>query len=326
MKRLTVEEFILKAIKVHGDKYDYSNVVYKGSKEKVYIICHEKDENGVEHGGFWQIPDNHIKGHGCPKCSKNRKYTKEEVIELSNKTHHNEYDYSLCEYVNMNTKIMIICHKKDKYGVEHGVFFKTPNKHIYAKCGCPKCSGRNKTTKYIVDDFIGIHDNMYDYSNVVFEKINKKVCIICHKKDEFGNEHGEFFQTPNNHLHGKGCPKCKQSFLEKEVMQMLNKNNIIFECEKKFNWLKYEQPLRLDFYLPNYNIAIECQGLQHFEPNEHFGGNEEYIKVVERDKIKYNLCKKNNIKLYYYSNIIKEDYFDKIYNDIDIIFKEIVIN
>lgn len=58
----------------------------------------------------------------------------------------------------------------------------------------------------------------------------------------------------------------------------------------------------LDFYLPDYNIAIECQGKQHFEPFHFFNGEEGLIETKERDKKKMELCKHNNVKLLYYAN------------------------
>lgn len=64
MKRLTKEIFILKAREVHGNKYDYSKVEYKGMNEKVCIIC-------PEHGEFLQKPVKHITmQQDCPKCFK----------------------------------------------------------------------------------------------------------------------------------------------------------------------------------------------------------------------------------------------------------------
>ncbi len=63
MAKLTTEEFIKRAREVHGDRYDYSKVEYVGNKVKVCILCRE-------HGEFWQIPSNHLRGNGCPRCAK----------------------------------------------------------------------------------------------------------------------------------------------------------------------------------------------------------------------------------------------------------------
>lgn len=97
------EEFIEKAKKVHGDKYDYSKVDYKGNKEKVCIIC-------PIHGEFWQVASTHINLKcGCPLCAnkgsgKRNELTKEEFIEKSRKAHGDKYDYSKVEYKNNREK------------------------------------------------------------------------------------------------------------------------------------------------------------------------------------------------------------------------------
>ena len=107
---------------------------------------------------------------------------------------------------------------------------------------------------------------------------------------------GEFWQTPQSHLRGKGCPKCKQSHLENEVMAFLENNHIDYIPQKKFSWLGKKS---LDFYLPKYNTAIECQGKQHFADT--LFGN--FQSIFENDKKKKELCDKNGVKLLYYSNL-----------------------
>lgn len=80
--KYTTEMWVKAVKKKWNYDYDYSKVKYKSSKEKVCIICHEKDENGVEHGEFWQEANSH-KHHGkrCPKCFQNAKYTNEQFIK-----------------------------------------------------------------------------------------------------------------------------------------------------------------------------------------------------------------------------------------------------
>lgn len=60
-KKKTTEQFISEAIKVHGDKYDYSKVEYKGCNTDVLIIC-------PIHGEFSQTPTHHLLGCGCKRC------------------------------------------------------------------------------------------------------------------------------------------------------------------------------------------------------------------------------------------------------------------
>ena len=120
-----------------------------------------------------------------------------------------------------------------------------------------------------------------------------KVCIIC-------PEHGEFWQTPNDHLQGCGCPKCNLSHLERSVMNYLDDVGITYDYQKRFSWLGRQS---LDFYLPDYNVGIECQGRQHFEAVDCFGGDKEFKKTLDRDKRKKALCEKNVVKLLYFGNV-----------------------
>ena len=130
-RKKTTEQFIEKAKQIHGDKYDYSLVEYKNTDTKVKIIC-------PEHGVFEQTPYVHINLKcGCKRCSEKkiseeRKFTKEQFIEKANQIHHNFYDYSKIDYVNMCSKIKIICPK-------HGEFEMLPYNHIYSMQNCPKC-------------------------------------------------------------------------------------------------------------------------------------------------------------------------------------------
>lgn len=87
-KRLTTEEFISKAIKIHGDRFDYSKVKYTDSKSKVTIIC-------IVHGVFTQNPSNHLHGTACPQCNiDNRTLTTKIFIQRARVIHNDKYDYS----------------------------------------------------------------------------------------------------------------------------------------------------------------------------------------------------------------------------------------
>ena len=82
---------------------------------------------------------------------------------------------------------------------------------------------------------------------------------------------------------------CVQSHLEEEISSLLKKNGIKYVYENHFNWLGLQS---LDFYLPEYNLAIECQGEQHYKPIEQFGGNEGFLRSQERDKRKRSFVRK----------------------------------
>jgi very-short-patch-repair endonuclease len=285
------KQFISKAKKIHGDKYDYSKVEYKGAKIKVCIIC-------PEHGEFYQMPENHLRGCGCQKCAKKDKINVDEFIEKAKKIHGDEYDYSLIDKISENKKIKIICKK-------HGEFEQYYHHHLQG-CGCPICSNNKKsTTEEFIKKAKEIHGDKYDYSKVEYVNNHTPVCIICPK-------HGEFWQMPTNHILSKSnCPLCNESKLEEEINLLLNENTIENIRQKKFNNVKNINPLPFDFYLPKYNVVIECQGIQHFEKSPFFKD----VNRIEKDVIKYNGCVDNGIKILYYTNVKGyTKYFNKIYN------------
>ena len=315
-KRLTTDEFIKRAKEIHGDKYDYSKVEYVRMHDKVCIIC-------PIHGEFLVSPANHLKERGCPKCksrkhlvthykSKNeriyKKHTTESFINKAKLKHGNKYDYSKVEYINNKTKVCIIC-------PEHGEFWMRPDCHLNGQ-GCKKCGDatRFETKKTYKEDWIKaakeLHGDKYDYSKVEYINATTPVCIICPK-------HGEFLQKPMVHMNGMGCPYCAESYIEQLVCGMLKHEEIDFKYNYRPDWLN---GLELDFYLPKYNIGIECQGEQHFKPIDYFGGLPAFIKILEHDEAKKVICGNKGVKLLFYSrqkrnnmitdiNILK----DKIY-------------
>ena len=143
-KKLTNEIFIERAVKVHGNKYDYSLVEYVNYDTKVKIIC-------PEHGMFEQTPHEHLKGSECYKCANNKKgisSTLSDFIEKSKEIHNDKYDYSLVEYKNNKTKVKIICST-------HGVFQVRPDVFLARKQNCPVCSkGNNSKGEKEVYDYI----------------------------------------------------------------------------------------------------------------------------------------------------------------------------
>ena len=239
---MTKEQFIEKARKIHGNKYDYSKVEYKNNKTKVCIIC-------PIHGEFWMKPNTHLNEHGCPICGAEKRkktlrdklgFTTAEFIIKAKEVHGNKYDYSKVEYVNTDTKVCIIC-------PIHGEFWQTPDAHLRGQ-GCRKCGLESNKTKQrnTTNDFIIkaqlIHGNKYDYSKAEYKNNKTKICIIC-------KEHGEFWQTPADHLNGHGCNFCNESKLEKDIRLLLEEKKIRFKhhaSKDDFNWIGRKH---LDFYL-----------------------------------------------------------------------------
>lgn len=143
MKKMTTIEFIRKAKKVHGDRYDYSNSNYINNRNIIDILC-------KEHGAFQQRPTRHLCGDGCPKCNGGVGISQNEFINRAKKLHGDRYDYSKVNYVNSYSKVNIICNI-------HGVFIMKPNNHLSGQ-GCPLCKnksfGEKQIYKWLIDNSI----------------------------------------------------------------------------------------------------------------------------------------------------------------------------
>lgn len=198
-ERLTRDLFIERAISVHSDKYDYSNVIYNSAQQKVEIICRV-------HGPFMQTPDKHVNSiQGCGKCgdlstASRLSFSNCEFISKARLKHGDKYDYSKVLYKSAHIKVKITCHK-------HGEFEQTPCIHLRSH-GCPACGDEMignsmvKNADEFIVDAIKVHGDLYDYSNSVYLGAHKKVDITC-------RYHGVFKQSPDAHINkGSGCPKC----------------------------------------------------------------------------------------------------------------------
>ena len=156
-KRMSIGTFIERARKIHGDKYDYSQVEYKNNRTKVFIIC-------PIHGGFWQMPCEHLKGSGCKQCALEytaelrKKKSKIEFESRANKIHHNKYIYDISTY-NGNEELITI------YCPIHGQFTQRVHDHLQG-CGCPKCGLKLSKAEDEIIEYI-------ERFNIKVEKRNK---------------------------------------------------------------------------------------------------------------------------------------------------------
>jgi predicted nucleic acid-binding Zn-ribbon protein len=278
-------EFIEKSKKIHGSNYDYSKVEYKGNKKPVTIIC-------KKHGEFFQKPNSHLTGMGCPKCGRERisdalSMNTDEFINSAKEIHGDKYDYSEVDYKNATTPIKIIC-------PTHGEFEQVPYYHLSGN-GCKKCGARNipYTTREYISAAKEIHGDKFDYSNTEYVNAQTPIKINCKK-------HGEFLQKPSYHLSGHGCPRCSESKGQSLVRQILNKNSVPFVEEKRFDDCtnefegRYCIKLPFDFYVESLNTIIEYDGIQHYLPS--FGAKS--FEITQRnDKLKNSYCKRKKINL-----------------------------
>lgn len=341
-KKLTTNIFKEKAIKIHGNFYDYSEVKYKNLRTKVKIIC-------PEHGAFMQYAGNHLDGHKCVKCSVKKVNDKRtntyNFIKKAYKIHGNRFDYSEVNYVNAYTDIKIICRI-------HGHFYQKPTNHFNSKIACKKCVSdafkiggeiasresfkkRKKESRIIQgwplekkkefffkrlrdswgekydlskvnftsseekieiickkhgsyyiraavahkyqcykcgreairektslskSEFISkakmIHGEKYNYSYVKYGGMKKKVKILC-------NQHGFFYVTPNSHIHNKSiCKHCSDENQKVSYKKFIEISNIMHKSRYDYSFVKTNNDRIIDK-----KIKIICPEHGEFQQN-----------------------------------------------------------
>lgn len=212
----------------------------------------------------------------------------------------------------------------------HGVFHQKARTHA-AGSGCPQCAHITRSdsvyekVRHTKDQFVkkaqAIHGCYYDYTNTIYAAQMKKVTIRC-------PEHGEFTLVANNHVHGIGCAACKRSRGETAIENWLIKNGLVYETQKSFpdlvmpDVVKITNRLKYDFYLPYYNMIIEYDGKQHFEPVRFRGidpaeAQRLHDRTIKSDRVKDAYATANGIRL------LRISY--KQYADLDRILSETVI-
>lgn len=218
-----------------------------------------------------------------------KKLTTEQFIQRAKEIYGDRYNYDKVIYNNSREPVTIICSIHNEFQI-------TPDNFLH-KNGCAKCSYDLLSNKRLddKDDFVNkslrTHGTYYDYTKVTYVNYITKVEILCPL-------HGSFWQNPSKHIFGQGCPKCKSSKGERIIYHYLVDNDILFLEQYRNSTCKDKAILSFDFYLPNYNLLIEFQGLQHerFIPYYH-KTIDNFDKQKLRDNIKRQWAKDNNIQL-----------------------------
>lgn len=280
-RRMTQDEFILKAKSTHGDLYDYTNTVFEGSARKVTITC-------KVHGDFEQNAGQHILGKGCSLCGNNQ-YTQEQIISILEEKHPT-LDFSKVLYKNTKEKVPVSCKI-----CEHN-FTPSIGNLKDLNSGCPKCANNiTKTTEEFIKESKESFLDRFDYTKTNYTKAHDTVIIHC-------NKHDIDFEIPAfHHLNGRGCHLCNTEnnsfYAVKNIEEQLNSLGIEFIKEKRFSDCRNVLPLPFDFYIESMNLCIEYDGIQHFKALSHWGGEETLEMRKINDEIKNQYCKDNNINL-----------------------------
>lgn len=212
-QKLTKSVFVLRSSRKHGDDYNYEKAEYVDTSTKVEIFCNKHLSY------FWQSPNKHMAGQGCPICrydktSKSNTKSQNSFVRDSERIHPDLYDYSLVRYIDTFSLVKIRCKKHDH------VFEQKPCTHINGS-GCPICA-KEKVEAHIQslvsnkEDFVKkatcTHpEGFYDYSESVYTKSQDKIEIFCNRHQGF------FWQTANSHLAGVGCASCAKTGYSTEL-------------------------------------------------------------------------------------------------------------
>lgn len=298
----TNEDILRDFKKVHSDYYDYSLVNYINSSTKVKVIC-------PNHGIFEISPGHHKQGVGCRKCYfESQKITKDEFVKRSQVYFGSRYDYSLFDKLPSNgQKVLIFCFEHDKR------FLQEPRNHMKGHTGCSVCKslklsgckeerGTIKNRQELTQKFIRraqqIHNSVYDYSEFEYISTNTKGKIIC-------LIHGEFWQTPSNHLKGHQCPKCSNQKRKDNTFKQL--------CYEK--GVDYYRALkRRQAGLSDERIFEEgyIRNLRAINEIEVFG--EKYPNLEEAIRVLQPAASGRTIKRWIDEGLTPEEAFDRIPN------------
>lgn len=169
--------------------------------------------------------------------------------------------------------------------------------------GCPFCSGRRVADDYNL--FTEFPDLMKEWDwemNTIdprkirpFSSIDAYwICLNCGRKWESAISDRTF--------NGQGCKRCHRSKGEGIIIHFLNKYEINFTHQARFDDCRNSRRLPFDFYLPDYNLCIEFNGQQHYEPVDFAKQGQEWAEfafseIQKRDAIKENFCYENKIDL-----------------------------
>lgn len=277
-RRKTQAEFEQDVLNKLGDTY---KVLGKYINKETKILM----KHSICGNEFLKRPGDVVsKSSGCPYCNGNQlaKYTEDWVVKNTPKP----YRY-IRNFKNMTTKCYFYC---DICKTE---FLQSPKRLINESIfGCNCCPTKKKTheqfLKELGSDILNEYTVLEKYVNIDTKiKFKHNIC----------NSIFELSPWSFIHKHKKiYCPTCdyKKSKGEVEISKFLTSHSIEFKKE----FIISQDSLRLDFYLPQENIAIEYDGEQHFQAKSFFGGEEGLHKTQARDKTKNQYCLNNKITLY----------------------------
>ena len=275
-RRKTDAEFKKEVYDLVGDEYTFLDSYVKSSIK--IKVKHNKCNNG-----YMVTPNHFLRGKRCPYCSGLAKKTdaefKQEVYNLVG----NEYIF-LDHYVNNHTKLMV---KHNKCG---NIYEVKPNDFLTGH-RCPYCAG------YIKKNNISFKQEVYNLVGNEYTFLDTYINARTKLRVKHNRCNTIYKVTPNNFFTGYRCPYCNSPRGETIISKILDTLNIKYEYQKSFDDLIDVHPLSYDFFIPNQAILIEYQGIQHYQPVDHFGGGDRFKIQQKHDKMKLSYAKANHYNL-----------------------------
>ena len=313
-KTLTFEEkeniFLKKLVERYPDYTVADGYRFIDNNEFVYL----------EHsptGEIWKTKPRYLDGKrqtpGVARKSikfSSKKYTQEEFEKsFYNKFSSEEYSV-IGEYKS----------RKDLIDIKHnlcGRIFKGYPSNLLnstVKRGCTLCYGKKKKS---VDEYQEIFNNNIELKHYTIHSVNTKNGHVygkmTHNCEKCNNHTFSIRISDMTSSHTQRCPKCNMLTVEsravREITEYLDINNIKYEKEKTIDGLVYKSSLRMDFYLPEYNVYIEYDGAQHFKRSTWYT-EEQFKECKHRDNLKTSFCKENSLNLYRIK--YNEDHINKL--------------
>ena len=295
-----------KIIDIVGQKFGYLTVLRRDTsrKNRVYWIC-QCDCGNIVSVESYPLRKGQTKSCGCMT---GKLITQNKTIDLTGKKFGRltvlgiDKEYEKIRQMSSEIKWICQCECGEIVSVQG---FNLRSGHTQS-CGCLK---RENSSKQKTIDLTG---EIFGVLKVI-EKAPIRYNHSAYWKCQC--QCGKIIEVCSGDLktgHTRSCGCLRSSKGEDKIRDVLSSLKIDFIQQKVFDNLKYKTNLKFDFFLPDYNYCIEYNGIQHYKPVEYFGGEKQFKKQQERDNIKRQWCKDNNIKLieipYTDYNKIGEDY------------------
>ena len=222
---------------------------------------------------------------------------KERFIDSFNKNYVNDYELITKNITDFNQEVLLKCK-------QHGKKSTTTELIIFNRFGCKECSYIKRAEQrkgkprvkfnQFARDFKKTFGNKLNLISDIDDYTNLDSLLTAKCQDE---SHKPVIKKARLFRRGLGCKNCAESRGERIIRLVLEDMNMSFTQEKRFASCRDKKELPFDFFLPDYGVLIEYQGMQHFSPKGSWGGEASFKATKRRDRVKKKWAKENQIPL-----------------------------